>query len=263
MLLFLAILALADFTTGKYGWFVLVWSLVIIGVPIGASRLLKKCKVSAKWNCVIIVLLAILCTVGMTAGVFISIDHDADFIFNRDEEVLLQLADFRAVDEDKLHSYPRKKDSIFLFCEEAYQREDWQEGEYVGEHLRLDYTFILVKLPMIYDFVKEELMKEPEYFEDIEEDLEDQSGYRKVDMPAWGAEEVYQYFDYDGEAENEFVVCYPDRMIQIDFSWKITNEDITKVKDTIWLEEHKYCISKISFSINYEKRTLYIHLSLY
>ena len=227
----LAVLALMDFTTSKYGLLILVWSAVIIGVPVGGSRLLKKWKVSAKWNRVIIVLLAIACTVGMTAMIFVSIDHDADIIFNKNEEMLLHVSDFREVNEDELQGYPRKNDSVFLSREEGYQSEVWQEGEDVRLRIHLDYTFIIVKMPFVYDFVKDELIADKMEYVDVE--FGDQSGYRKVDMPIWEAVEVYQNHDFDGEPEYEYLVCYPDCMIQIDFGWDISDEDIIKVKEIV------------------------------
>ncbi len=228
----LAILALMDFTTGKYGLLVLVWTFVIIGVPLGVSRFLKKCKVSAKWNRVIIMLLAMVCTVGMTAVIFISVDHDADVIFNRNDEMLLHVSDFREVDEEKLQGYPRKNDSIFLFREEGYQSEHWEEGEDMRLRLHLDYTFIVVKMPFVYDFCKEELIEDKIRYVDVE--FGDKSGYHKVNMPEWKAEEVYQYHNFDGEPENEYLVCYEDRILQIDFGWDVTDEDIAKVRESIY-----------------------------
>ncbi len=230
--LFLAILALANFTTAKYGVLVLVWTVVILGVPLGISRLLKKCKVSAKWNRVAIFSLALVCTVAMTAVIFISVDHDADIMFSRSDEMLLNVSDFREVDEKELNGYPRKSNSIFLFREEGYQSERWEEGEDVRLHLHLNYTFIVVKMPFVYDFCKEELIADRNRYVDVE--FGDQSGYRKVDMPVWSAKEVYQYHNFDGEPENEYLVCYPDRMIQIDFGWDVIDEDIAKVRESIY-----------------------------
>ena len=230
----LAVLALMDYTTGKYGLLVLVFTAVIIGVPVGCSRLLKTLKVSAKMNRVIIVLLSIACTIGMTAVIFSSVDHDADVMFNKNEDMLLHVSDFREVNEEELRGYPRKSESIFLFCEEGYQSETWEEGEDVRLRIHLDYTFIVVKLPFVYDFCKEKLIEDKMKYVDVE--FGDKSGYQKVDMPIWEAEEVYQYYNFDGEPQHEYLVCYPDRMIQIDFGWDVTEEDIVKVKTAVLSE---------------------------
>ena len=230
--LFFAVLALANFTTGKYGLLVLVWSAVIIGVPIGGSRLLKKWKVSAKWNRVIIVLLAIVCSVGMAIGIFVSVSEDANLIFRRDEDMLIQLSDLREVEEDQLRSSSRRSDSLFLFREEGYQSERLEEGVDLSERSSMEYTILRVKMPFIYDYCKEELMAEKYRYVDLA--WADQSGYRKVDMPAWEAIEVYRYYYDDGDTENEYFVCYEDCMIQIDFGWEITDADIEKVRESIY-----------------------------
>jgi len=126
VILFLSILALADFTSSKYGVLVIVWSVVLVGVPLGISRFLKKLKVSAKWNRVIIVVLAIVATLGMTAFTFASISKDADDIFGKNKEMPLELSDLREVDEDNLVESYRRSNSIFLSFEEGYQREKWE-----------------------------------------------------------------------------------------------------------------------------------------
>ena len=228
----LAILAITNFMTGKYGLWILVWTFVLVGVPLGGSKVLKKLKVPAKWNRAIIIILAIVCSVGMLIGVFASVAKDYSNIVRQDEEMLLHASDFREVDEDKLRGYPRKSDSVFLFCEEGYQSEDWEEGEDVRLRIDFNYTFIMIKMPFIYDFCKEELIEDRVRYADIE--LGDQSGYHKVNMPIWAAEEVHQYHNFDGEPQNEYLVCYPDRMIQIDFGWDVTDEDIVKVKEAIF-----------------------------
>ena len=233
----LAILAITNFMTGKYGLWILVWTVVLVGVPIGGSQILKKWKVPAKWNRVIIVLLAIGCSVGMVIGLFASVTKDYGDIIRQDEEMLLQASDFQEVDEEKLRGYPRKNDSVFLFREEGYQSEAWEEGEDVRLRIHFDYTFIMVKMPFVYDFCKEELIKDKTQYVDVE--FGDQSSYRNVDMPIWDAVEVYQYHNFDGEPQHEYLVCYPDCMIQIKFGWEITDEDIVKVKNKVMLEGHK------------------------
>ena len=231
----LAILAITNFMTGKYGLWILIWTVVIVGVPIGGSQLLKKWKVSAKWNRIIVVLLTVVCSVGMIIGVFVSVAKDYDDITRRDEKMLLQASDFQEAEGREVRGYPRKNDSVFLFREEGYQSEAWEEGEDVRLRIHFDYTFIVVKLPFVYDFVKEELINDKMEYVDVE--LGDQSSYRKVDMPIWGAGEVYQYHDFDGEPQHEYLVCYADRMIQIDFGWEVTDEDITKVKTAVLSEQ--------------------------
>ena len=46
---------------------------------------------------------------------------------------------------------------------------------------------------------------------------------RLMDAPAWDAEEVYQRY-HAGEPINQFLVCWPDRIIEVnfDFGWTVT-----------------------------------------
>ena len=232
--LVLAILAITNFMTGKYGLWILVWSIVLVGVPIGGSKILKKWKVPARWNRVIIVLLAIVCSVGMIIGAVASVAKDFASITRQDEEMLLKASDFREVEEEKLRGYPRKNDSVFLYREEGYQSESLEEGDDIRLRIHLDYTFIVVKVPLVYDFIKEELIADKMEYVDVE--FGDQSSFHKVDMPIWEALEVYQYYNYDGEPQHEYLVCYPDRMIQIDFGWEVSNTDIEIVKAAVIAE---------------------------
>jgi len=232
--LFLGVLALMDFTSAKYGWFVVIWTTVIIGVPLGGSRLLKKMKVSAKWNQIIIIVLAIVASVGMTTALIMTVMKDADFISREKTEMPLELSNLREVEEDNLVEDYRESGSIFLAYKEGYQREKWEEGESVEERLMIDYTVLVIELPFIYDFCKEEMLDRYSDWDEKYPELQGYQGYKKVHMPQWKALEVYQYHGYENEPENKYIVCYEDRILQIDFGWEITDEDIAKVRESIY-----------------------------
>lgn len=230
--LLLSILALANYTTSKYGLLVIVWTVVIVGVPMGISRLLKKMKVSAKWNRIIIVVMVIVCTLGMTIGLVASIIKDEEHIFRKGEKMALQLSDLREVDEERLSGSSRRSNSIFLSFEEGYQSERLEEGEDITERSNIDYTILVIKAPFIYDFCKDELLKKYDYlYED--DPFIGERGYRKVNMTQWGALEVYRYYDYEGEEENNYIVCYEDRILQIDFGWVLNDGEIEKMSEII------------------------------
>ena len=232
--LFLGVLALMDFTSAKYGWFIVVWTTVVIGVPLGGSRLLKKMKVSAKWNQIIIIVLAIVASVGMTTALIMTVMKDADFISRAKTEMPLEITDLREVEEDNLVEDYRESGSIFLTYKEGYQREKWEEGEGVEERLMIDYTVLVIKLPFIYGFCKEEMLDRYSDWDEKYPELQGYQGYKKVNVPQWNAMEVYQYHGYENEPENKYIVCYEDRILQIDFGWEITDEDIAKVRESIY-----------------------------
>jgi len=96
----------------------------------------------------------------------------------------------------------------------------------------IDYTILVVKAPFIYDFCKNELLSDNDYDEKYPE-LQGYQGYRKVDIIQRGALEVYRNYDFENEPENEYIICYEDRILQIDFSWDVTDEEIEKVYEII------------------------------
>lgn len=231
--LFLSILALADFTSEKYGILIIVWTVVLVGIPLGGSRLLKKMKVSAKWNRIIIVVLAIVAALGMTVFTGVSIANDADVLMGKNKEMQLKLSDLKEVDEDNMVESYRRTSSIFLTYEEGYQGEKWEEDESVADCLMMDYTVLVIKMPFIYDFCKNEMLDRYDNWDEQYPELQGYHGYKKSTNPTWNAMEVYQYHDYENEPEYDYIVCYEDRILQIDFGWDVTDEDIEKIYQII------------------------------
>ena len=91
---------------------------------------------------------------------------------------------------------------------------------------RLSYEIVIVKAPFLYNLCKQDFIDwlerdndklPPEYWDE----------YILIDAPAWGASEVYQEYSF-GEARNHFLVCWPDRIVEISFpwEWEITQEII-------------------------------------
>ena len=90
----------------------------------------------------------------------------------------------------------------------------------------LSYEIVIVKAPFLYNLCKQDFIDwlerdndklPPEYWDE----------YILIDAPAWGASEVYQEYSF-GEARNHFLVCWPDRIVEISFpwEWEITQEII-------------------------------------
>ena len=222
--LILSILSIAEFTSSKYGVLVIVYAIMAIGVPLCVSRLLKERKVSAENNRIAIVVLTVVVVVGMAAYIFVSIVKDADNIFQKEKDVSLQISDFIEVEDEDFRESYLVSNSQFISYVDGFQAEKREEG--AEELMMIDYTILVIKVPFLYDFCKNELLKEYRYLSD--DVLIEKSGYKKTDAAKWGAEEVYCYY-FDDEPSNKFVACYEDRMIKIDFSWDVTDSDMEKV----------------------------------
>lgn len=97
---------------------------------------------------------------------------------------------------------------------------------------RLEYTITLVKVPALYDICKNTLLA------DWDKDWMPggQNDYAMpIDPTPWGAEDAYQLSNQEYGPENTFLLCYQDRLVEIDFSygWDVTPEQMSLVSEKI------------------------------
>ena len=84
----------------------------------------------------------------------------------------------------------------------------------------LEYELVTVKAGLLYDLCKKEFLSWAERH-NKELPQENWDEYRPVDASAWGADEVYRLY-YSGEPVNQFLVCWPDRIAEVQFDWDWT-----------------------------------------
>ena len=84
----------------------------------------------------------------------------------------------------------------------------------------LEYELVTVKAGFLYDLCKKDFLSWVErHNKELPQEHWDE--YRLIDAPAWGADEVYRLY-YAGEHSNQFLVCWPDRMAEVNFDWSWT-----------------------------------------
>ena len=130
----------------------------------------------------------------------------------------LTVEDLMDIDASDSYSYEWRDDSSVLLANlEATQHARLDVPEPIPE---LDYQIILVKLPLFYSLCRDSFLSRaarhndqmpPEYWDE----------YRLTDFPAWDAQSVYQLYRA-GEPCDRYLVCWPDRILQIDFNWTPT-----------------------------------------
>ena len=95
-----------------------------------------------------------------------------------------------------------------------------------GQEIRgydLSYEIIDVKLPILYDFIKDRILKERQ--DEIYDDFVFVDHFEPVDPTLWSADEVYQLHWSDGIL-NTYLVCWENRLVEIKFYWQPTQEQI-------------------------------------
>ena len=78
-----------------------------------------------------------------------------------------------------------------------------------------------VKIPAIYEMCRERLLYEREELWGI-----GKQDYRAEDADAWGANEAYRLYDLVYGAENWYLLCYDDVIVEINFDWEPTAEQM-------------------------------------
>lgn len=101
----------------------------------------------------------------------------------------------------------------------------WPIGpwELFPERVYLDYEVVLVKVPFLYDLCREAKLHERDDWDTGDpEYMWYGYAFAPADPAPWGAEEAYRWTDGSdarGERENQFLLFYPDRIVNISMQW--------------------------------------------
>lgn len=125
----------------------------------------------------------------------------------------LTIQDLKETDYDQWSTKLTRKSSPLLTHLEATQRPRMD----ALEQWDLSYELVIVKAGFLYNLCKQD------YIDWVERDNDKLpqrywTEYRPVDAAPWGAMEVYQQYS-GGEARNQFLICWPDRIAEIHFDW--------------------------------------------
>ena len=93
---------------------------------------------------------------------------------------------------------------------------------------QLEYTMTIVRVPALYDMCKERLIYEQENLHFVSS-----SQYRVEDAEPWGANEVYRLYDLEYGAENFYLLCYDKLLVEINFDWEPTVEQMAIVGEKL------------------------------
>lgn len=214
------------------GLFALVW---------GVKGFLKRKKVSAKVNRVVTFVSAFVAAY-LIVGVIVFgvlIGSSRGWLAGQDEETYqykgttftarsdalpLTVEDLADVSFEGYTRECRVEESLFLAQYDATQHPRLG-AEQFKDMPRLEYTVTVVKLPSLYGTCKDSLLHDraERWNRDMPES--EWYSYEPSDPAPWGAEEAYRW-TRRGEygPRNTFLLCYPDRFVEITLNhdWTIT-----------------------------------------
>lgn len=93
---------------------------------------------------------------------------------------------------------------------------------------QLEYTMTFVRAPALYEWCKETLIYDKEnahWGKDSE--------YKSEDANPWGANEAYRLYDPEYGAENYYLLCYDNLIVEINFDWEPTAEQMAIVGEKL------------------------------
>ena len=216
-----------------YTWVaVLMFAYVIVlNIAVnGIKRGLKKAKASRGVNKFLTILSCFALSFMLTGGVvFITLSANRAGLLKIDSsmytELPLSLSDLMDVEEEHCMAENRINQTALLRQQVVHQRNSRFSLEGTSNVPDLRYTVIIVKLPFLYDWCKEQIYYEQdETYSDWP--LGNRMIYKEQDTSAWGAEEVYRLYSEEGWWTNTYLLCYEDRIIEICFDWEPTEEQM-------------------------------------
>lgn len=110
---------------------------------------------------------------------------------------------------------------------------DYRQDLLFGQEIQgyeLSYEITDVKLPQLYEFVKERLISQRQ--DEVYEDFVFVDHYEPIDPAAWGAQEAYQLYWSDGVMDT-YLICWETRIVEIKFYWTPTPEQIGQAAEIL------------------------------
>lgn len=110
---------------------------------------------------------------------------------------------------------------------------DYRQDLLYGQEIRgydLSYKIVDVKLPILYDFLKNCLINERQ--DEVYDDVIFVDHFEMVDSAPWSADEVYQLYWSDSILDT-YLVCWENRIVEIKFYWQPTQEQIRIAADRL------------------------------
>lgn len=198
----------------SYGAISIFISMMLLFVFINVIKhVLKDNKVKRNTNRAITLALCFILSFAITAlfsaiSIKLASNSNIDEKNNYIDKVPLVVSDLIDVNSDDYIAERTKSKSVFL-----EQLETWQYAKNKYEDLPyMRYEITFVKFEQLYNTCKNAMVNQK------------YKTYQKIDEKPWSANEAYQLFYDDGTNQNEYILCYNDKIIEIYFEWNPTEQ---------------------------------------
>ena len=210
----------------------LLYMSLMILLANGAKDVLKRLKAPRWVNIAVTFGIIIVLTLGGTAGMTALIFRNSGWLEGHPpaetyeyqgwtwsvyhDDIPLRIEDLVDTDYGQWSTEARV-DTSFLITHGTYTQRPRMDTPGQPD---LEYEIVTVKAGFLYGLCKNDFISWAERH-NKELPQENWDEYRPVDASAWGADEVYRLY-YSGEPVNQFLVCWPDRIAEVQFDWDWT-----------------------------------------
>ena len=148
------------------------------------------------------------------------------------DELPLSVEDLLDVDFDGYIRQNRHDESVFLGQLDVNQWPRFDAAPAVRADVpSLNYTLTLIKVPALYDWCKESVLNKRTDKVGLDYSILIDH-YEKIDAAPWLAQEAYQ-LHWSESVLNKYFLCYKDRIVEIDFDWTPTEEQMRIVAEKL------------------------------
>ena len=223
------------FTSGNliFIWLVVFSSIGVFATLICASIIkygLKKVKASKELSIAAIVTVTSLLTATVIIALSLGlISANRNGIFdNNPNSPPLCISDLIEIDKNDYTTKNENQQTIFVGNQVVRQKPD-KDIQNSSEMPDLQYTLATVNMPFLYDFCKKQMFREQDDSDNKNIPVQLQNLYESVDAHPWGAVEAYRLTASDGAKTNCYLLCYEKSIVEIQFSWEPSSEQMAIV----------------------------------
>jgi len=235
---------LAFGASGTSFTFILIWGAVMFTIRLIADTILKclKKRGAPRWVNMLLSTGSIFLLATLFTGILVAVLVGGGYSFRNQEEhqpvgtyeyhgremeiyddpLPLVIEDLMA---DAKGNWSKEMDlqgTGLVVRAEYDQKPLWTEPK---ETQQLRYSVIDIKVPFLYDFIKQSILDSRQDIVLEEEDRVFMDHYEPIDPTPWGAQAAYQAW-FSRSALNEYLLCWEDRIVEIKFYWEPTQEQI-------------------------------------
>ena len=97
----------------------------------------------------------------------------------------------------------------------------------------INYTWVQVRAPFLYGLCLDSLRYDDDNREDGQVSEGHKRYYESADPAPWGADRAFRWIIQDIGPRDIYLLCYPDRILEVGFSWAPTPEQMRIVGETL------------------------------